>query len=509
MMKRCIIGWTLLLSLFLLCIELPAAVPGKAESPYPGFQGFEKFVEDGMKEWKVPGLAIAIVKDGKVMYEKGFGYRDMKKGLPVTPNTIFGIGSCTKAFTSLAVGMLVDKGVIHWDRPVRDYVSWFRMYDEYVTSHITLRDFLSHRSGLPRYDTLLAFNMPKNRLELVFRMRFLEPNKGFRSAFEYSNLPYIATGYVMEQATGKSWEALIKESILVPLSMAETSVSVNELKVTQEVALPHKEIKGELKEVSFLSAPVLGPAGSIHSTTRDMVKWLLLHLNKGKLGEKEIIPERILSEVLRPQVVSGIMETKDVSFSCYALGWGVQMYRGNLLLSHDGELEGFHSTVALLPGTQTGIVVFTNRSGENFLSRVVALNAIDRLLGEKELPWGEHYKEKIERSKDARERTRKEKEQNRKTGTKPSHDLEAYAGRYEHPAYGRMSISAENGTLKLIHGTASYPLRHYHYESFEMADEPNHILTFDTNIRGEVQSFSIPIEPTVREVIFTRAKENR
>ncbi|MBF0507616.1 MAG: serine hydrolase, partial [Deltaproteobacteria bacterium] len=240
---------------------------------------------------------------GKIILSQGFGVSRVKTGQKVTPDTLFAIGSCTKAFTATALGALVDEGKLNWDTPARDYIPFFKMYDEYVTAHLTLRDMLTHRTGLARYDSLLS-DIPQTRKEIVDRLQYLEPNKGFRSGFEYSNIMYVVAGFLAEQVSGKTWEDLVRARILTPLNMKSTNFSPDEMQKAPDFALPYREENDVVKQIPFAQIKAAGPAGSINSNVRDMANWLLVWLNKGQFNGKKIITEKTSQDILTPQIIA-------------------------------------------------------------------------------------------------------------------------------------------------------------------------------------------------------------
>jgi len=253
-------------------------------------RGFNKFIIQQMEEWEVPGCAVAIIKDGKVIFSEGFCFRDVWKALKVTPQTLFATASCTKAFTATAIGILADEGKIEWDTPVQNYVPTFKLHDPYATSHVTVQDLLCHRSGLARHDALW-YGSSFTIKDIFDRIRHLEPNLDFRSAWQYSNIMYSVAGYLIEQITGKTWEEFVQERIFHPHGMNSRNFSFEESKTSSDFSLPYASIENEVKELPFRDLTNIGPAGSIISNLVDMPQWLLFNLQKGKLGEQQILSE--------------------------------------------------------------------------------------------------------------------------------------------------------------------------------------------------------------------------
>ncbi len=253
--------------------------------------GFTESVDELMKSDEVPGLAVCVVKDGEVVYTNGFGYRDLGKELPVTPRTLFPIGSSTKAFTAMTVGILVDDGKVEWDAPVVEYLPDFRLHDEYATLHTTPRDLLCHRTGLPRYD-FFAFFPPPDRETSFRRLRYLEPSAGFREFFQYSNLMYVVAGVLVERLSGTSWERFVTDRIFAPLGMRSGNFTVADLRASGDFAQPHADAGGAVTEVPFRDTSWAGPAGSINSGVEEMTRWLQLHVKGGEAGGERLSPRR-------------------------------------------------------------------------------------------------------------------------------------------------------------------------------------------------------------------------
>jgi len=474
-------------------------------------KGFDTFVTKTMEEWKVPGLGISIVKDGKVIFSKGFGFRDVKKGLKVTPKTLFAIGSCSKAFTAVTMGILVDEGKLDWDKPVREYLPSFKLKDPFATEGMTPRDLVCHRSGLPRHD-LMWYGSSATRKELFDRLQYLEPNKDFRMTFQYQNLMFMTAGYMVGKVAGTTWEKFVQNHIFGPLGMNDSNFSVEDSKKAPDFALPYTEKEDKVIEIPFRNIDTVGPAGSINSNVIDMAGWLLLNLNKGKFGEKQIISEESLREIHSPQMISSKSYKYDESFySTYGMGWGITAYRGHLMVSHGGGIDGFTASVNFMPRDNIGMVIFTNMGGTP-LPGIVAYNAYDRLLGLDQIPWNKRIKDQRDKAKEEAEKAKKEKDKDRKLNTKPSHPLEDYAGDYEHPGYGVVSIKKEGDRLKGVFNSISFDVEHYHYDIFEMSNEffdMTEKVSFFTDNKGNISSLSVQLEDMVEAIVFNMMPEKK
>jgi len=490
---------------------LPRAQPAPDS---PALEGLDAFIATVMKEWKVPGLAIAIVKDGEVIHAKGYGFRDVEKKLPVTPRTLFAIGSITKSFTVTVLGMLADEGKLDWDKPVPEYLPSFRLYDPVATERMTPRDLVTHRSGLPRHD-MLWYNSPFTRREMFERLRYLEPSKDFRTTYQYQNLMFMTAGYLAEQLTGKKWEQLVQERIFLPLGMEGSNFSVLESQKNADFALPYAKMKEEVKEIPFRVIDEVGPAGSINSNVEEMIRYVQFHINKGKHGEKQLLSESNAEQMQTPQMVTpGTIQYDELGHSSYGMGFVVTTYRGHKLVHHGGGIDGFISLLSFMPRKKMGVIVLTNLSGNNPVPTIVIRNVYDRLLGLEQIDWVSRVKEEEKKAEQAREEAKKKGYTTRKEGTSPSHPLTDYVGEYEHPGYGVVRVELEGDELKLTFNRITAPLKHFHYDIFEVPENP--LIPFDmvkvsfmTNVKGEIGSLGLPLEPNVKEIVFTRLPEKQ
>lgn len=502
----------LALFLFVFSLFLCTSLFAQKFAQEKSLEGFKEFVDQQLKEWKVPGLAIAIVKDGKVIFSEGFGYRDVKNKLEVTPKTLFAIGSCSKAFTATAIGILVDEGNLDWDKPLRDYLPAFKMHDSFATERMTPRDLVCHRSGLPRHDAVW-YSSPFSRKEIFERIQYLEPSKDFRSFWQYQNIMFMTAGYMVGQIAGTTWEEFVQKKILDPLGMKDGNFSVENSKKALDFALPYTVKKEEIKEIPFRNIDNIGPAGSINSNVTDMAQWILLNLNKGKWGDKQIISEANLSQIHSPQMIMPApIKYDEVLYSSYGMGWAITPYRGHLLIHHGGGIDGFISWVSFMPRDKIGLVVLTNTDNAP-LATIIGYNVYDRLLGLDQIPWSKRFKGERAKAKEAEEKGKKEKATDRKTGTHPSHPLKEYAGNYEHSGYGILTIKLKDDQLIGTYNMMDFPLKHYHYDIFEVAevDFPMKGLkvSFFMNLKGDIDHLSVPLQTGVKDIIFTRVAEEK
>ena len=471
---------------------------------------FEEFVRQTMREWKVQGLAVAIVQDGKVIFSQGFGMRDIARDLPVTEQTLFPIASCTKAFTTTALGILADQGKLDWNAPVRTYLPAFRLHDTFATERMTPRDLVTHCSGLPRHD-LMWYNSTASREDLFERLRYLEPTRDFRSFWQYQNLMYMAAGHLVSQVAGQSWETFVQQAIFDRLDMISSNFDVIETAQTaSDFSQPYKEENDEVKEIPFYAAQgAVAPAGAIVSNIDEMSRWVLMHMNKGKYNDRQIISESQVALLHSPQmIIPERSQYAETPYSSYAFGWCVEPYRGHPMLHHSGGIDGFSSFTSLFPGDNFGMVVLSNMSGTP-VPVALTYYIADHLLGMDETPWNERFMSQHNEFKEAQKKGKEKSEVDRVPDTRPSHPLAAYAGDYAHPGYGVLAVrlNEDGRSLQATFNNMVFPLTHYHYDIFDMRIERFEIelkASFSTGVKGDITSITAPLEPTGNDIVFKR-----
>ncbi len=478
--------------------------------------GYDELVDKMVRDWRVPGLAVAIVKDGEVVYAKSFGHRDVEKKLPVTPDTLFAIGSSTKAFTTFALATLVDEGKLDWDKPVRTFLPGFRLYDAVRTEMITPRDLVTHRSGLPRHDLLWYNNNSLSRREMVDRLQYLEPNEQLRAKWQYNNLMFLTAGHLVEHVTGKSWEDNVRERIFAPLGMTRSNFSVLDSQQDPDHAMPYKEDDDEkIVVMPFRNINAVGPAGSINSSVNEMAQWLKLHLGNGKVGDRQVIGAATLTDLHAPQMLIGAPpERPEFSTPSYGLGWGVDAYRGHPRVQHGGAIDGFSALVTLLPQDGLGMVILANKEGAG-INDLLARHTADRFLELDPIDWNGEALARREKGREAYKEAKAKKETVRKPGTRPAHKLAEYAGDYEHPGYGPLKVAAAGDHLEVTYNGITAPLEHWHYEVWsgkEGAADPtfeNMKFLFQGDVKGNVAAIAAQFEPQVKDIVFARKPDAR
>jgi CubicO group peptidase (beta-lactamase class C family) len=489
----------------MLLFLVPSVVPCLAQEPQ--WSSRDSYIASSMKDWKVPGVAVAIVKDGTVVHRKGFGVRDIRTGEPVTPDTIFDIGSCTKAFTAAAVAMLVDEGKMQWDGKVQTYIPFFHLYDPLADENVTMRDLLTHRTGVPGTDLLWYIHPQASRQELIRRLAYVKPTAGFRAKFQYQNLMYVAAGYAVGQVTHSTWDDFVQTRIFEPLGMDESDTSAEAAQKNANHATPHEQNPdGSVKAIAWHNIDNAGPAGSISSSARDMAKWIVFQLGDGTDQGKRLISSQNMREMHIPQMVTqpeGEIPTvffPDSQQLSYGLGWFVQDYRGHQLVLHAGDIDGFATMVVLIPEIHTGYFVVINMT--SFYRQVLSNHIPDQLLHLPDGHWDEYFK-KMNATVEAEEKASEAWQSKGTPGTHPSRDLAAYTGQYGNPAYGTVQIALQNGKLMLHFHSIDSDLVHYQYDTFVVHFGGKTRLTFCLDQNGN------PAEFTVHGIRFQRSSAEK
>ncbi|HXF12053.1 MAG TPA: serine hydrolase [Terriglobales bacterium] len=469
--------------------SVPAALNAQQQRD---LSSLDQSLQSVISEWKIPGATVSIVQSDSVVYMKGFGVRDINTRQPVTPDTLFDIGSCTKAFTAAAIAELVDDGKMQWDGRVDNYLPAFHLSDPEADEHVTIRDLLTHRTGLPGAD-LVWYGSSMGRDELIRRVAYIPSRQGFRSRFEYQNLMFLAAGQAAGQAAGTTWDDLVHTRIFGPLGMSRSVTTVAEAQKSGDVATPHEQNHdGSIKTIAWFNLDNVAPAGAISSSARDMAKWIELQLDDGMYQGKRVISEKNMQEMHEPQMVVprngeiGTVFFPDSMQLSYGLGWFVQDYRGHELILHPGDIDGFAAETVLIPEIHSGFFLAINRTSLG--RQVMVYDIVDKLLNLSDAGWSAHFHKLEADSKAEEEKSMQSWESKRIPGTHPSHDLPAYAGDFENPAYGDANIAFESGKLVLHFHSIASDLDHFQYDTFvtgSTADRKSRV-TFFVNGQGQV-----------------------
>ncbi|MEO7922486.1 MAG: serine hydrolase [Chitinophagaceae bacterium] len=476
----------------------------------PRLKGLDTLAARILKDWHAAGISIAVVEKGKLVYAGGFGFRDVDKKLPVTENTQFAIGSCTKAFTASMLGMLANDGRVDLDKPVRNYLPELKFQNEYSNDHVTLRDMMCHRTGLPRHD-MSWYASWASRNEFLERIQYLEPTAELREKWQYNNFMFLAQGVVIEKMTGKTWEENMKERILEPLGMNNTNLSTKDMEKSADHSLAYASTDSSLKAIPYRNIDAMGPAGSVNSSAKDMSKWLITWINNGKYNGKEIIPAPYRSEAITIQMATGggmpAAENPDVHISGYGLGWGISSYRGHYRVEHGGGIDGFISSTGFFPSDSIGIFVVSNQGGpvsaiRNFIA--------DRMLKLSPRNWNKYLLDARKKASEAAKAVVKNDSLGRVFNTKPSHPLADYAGVYKNPGYGSIEISTKGNELSSKFNSIDIRFEHYHYDQFKAwpqdptFDGASFPVSFHTDAKGNISKLTIPFEEGTKAIEFER-----
>jgi len=460
---------------------------------------FDVKIDSLMKIWHIPGCSIAIVKDSTLLYTKGYGYADIENKINANSNTIYGIASCSKAITCFALGLLSEQKKMDWDIPVRYYFPEFILEDSYISANITPLDLVTHRSGYAAND-MLWYKSGKSRSELIELMRYLKPNKLFRTTFQYNNLMYVVAGQLIEKISGVTWENFVKENIFIPLEMKNSSFSIKDV-----VNNPNNSARYLLKnniptKIDMLDADNIGGAGSINSTVNDMANWLIMQVNKGNFKGKQIISESELNFLQKPAMAVGnLIAYPELYYLNYACGWYVTTYKGDLILRHAGALDGVSTLTSFMPDKKLGIIVIANLDEAANFTTSVSYLAYDLLNGNKLTDWSDRF---IKENTEANSNTNNESEIHSKT-----HSLSSYLGEYYNLPYGKIIIYTKNDKLFFKYNMFDIPLKHITYNTFELEDDYVFYkmrINFAIDRTGKIDKIYIPFESKIADIEFIK-----
>jgi len=482
-------------------------------------KGIEKQFNSVLESTKAPGFAVAIVEGDKVIYAKGFGYSDYENKVLADANTLFAIGSSTKAFTSALLGILREDEKLSFDDSPIKYVPDLRFYNNDMNNNIIIKDLMRHSTGLPRHDGSWYFFPSHDKDSLVARIQYHEPFTGVRQQWYYNNFGFLLQGVITEKITGESWEKNIEDKFFIPLGMNRSKTMIDGMKNGTNTAIGYRlDDDRNIKKMDYYDIAGMSPAGSINSSVNDMSKWLITWINKGKFGDTQVISEAYVKEAMSSQMaVSGGFpsdELPDVQFSNYGYGWFLHSYKGHYMVEHGGNIDGFSASVALYPTDSLGIVVLTNQNG-SAIPKLVRNIAADHMLKVNKTEWAKEHKETIEKALKAKKDTEDLDKSGNVKGTRPSHTKMDYTGTYEHKGYGKFDIVVENDSLfATLDGDKIY-IHHYHYDTFELIDytegkaDTTQIgnalkVTFTTNTTGDIDFLKADIEQMTDAIAFKR-----
>jgi CubicO group peptidase (beta-lactamase class C family) len=482
--------------------------------------GIEKELDQLLKDWHAAGFAVAVVEKDKIIYSKGFGYRDVEKKLPATPNTLFAIGSVTKSFTASLIGLLEKGGKLDINKPASGYLPSLKFYNDAMNNHVTLSDMMSHRTGLPRHDFSWYLFSTDSRDSVLQRIQYQEPTAPIRHAWQYNNFMFTAQAAIAEKITGKSWEENISEHFLKPLGMINSNLDIKSLETYTEPAIGYGLKKDSIiKKLDYYKIASMAPAGSINSSVNEMANWVITWINGGKFKGKEILPAKHVSQAITSQsIVSAGFPSKekpDLHFATYGFGWALSSYKGHYRVDHGGNIDGFSANASFFPTDSIGIVVLSNQDGSripNLARNIIA----DRLLNLKYFDWNADAKTAFAKAKAQQAEAKKTASSTKKFNTTPSHPLRDFSGIYNHPGYGDFNLYVKNDSLFANAGSKTLWLRHFHYDVFDpvIKDQTDGIdtvegvlpmkLQFTMSTAGDIEGFSIPFEAGLKPLVFSK-----
>ena len=475
----------------------------------------KEYVEKELARYKTPGMGVGVIRNGEVLFAGGFGYKDLETKERIDADTMWAIASCSKSFTGTLLGMLVDDGVLDFDRPIKDYLPDFKMYDAFATAECTLRDMMCHRTGLAGYDAVWSDDTIKERSELWRRLQYLKPNLPFRYKAQYNNYMVDMAAHVAEKVTGKSWDDMVTDRIFRPLGMTRSSTLVKYLNESENVCSGYWPGEDGPFKVAHWNSDVSAPAGGINSTINDMLKYLDFHLKRGVLPDGTRLMQE---ETMRDLHMQNIRYTlwpwrfDEVSpIGGYAMGWYNDNYRGEPMYWHLGEIEGFGTLQCCLPKSQIGIILYNNLQCPDILIQCSVLyTIIDNLLGFEPVDWSErmwsvrdikgnmHGDWKLDLVGDA------------EAGHAPCHPLEDYVGTYGEPGHGVLDIELSEGKLYMTWRGFTQELLPLNYDVFRIPEVKmdtllvNAPIYFHTDVNGQICGFGFRIYGEVDPIEFVR-----
>jgi CubicO group peptidase (beta-lactamase class C family) len=482
------------------------------------FKKLDTYFEKALNDWGIPGMSVGIVKDGEIVFSKGYGVLEI--GLPEKPdgNTLYAIASNSKAFTSAIIAMLVQEGKLNWDDKVQKYLPWFELYDSFVSRETTIKDLLCHRVGLGTFSgDVIWYKSDLSSEEIIKRLKYLPNRFNFRDGFGYSNVMYITAGEIIKIVTGKTWGQNVQERILDPINMDRTIYSLKMLSTKGNFATPHAFEENKNIPIPYENWEEVGALGGIISSVNDMGKWMIFNMNNGITGSDTLLTPASRNIIWKMHNTYHVDHTKPNEFSThfrgYGLGWGLEDFHGKMKVSHGGGYEGMISSVTMIPDEKLGVVVLTN--GMNAPTTAVTNYVLNAFMGIEEKHWSAEMLEKSKKSQ--LEDTRiSERIGKRVAGTKPSLDIEKYTGTYFAPVYGKIEVNLENDNLRLNFENTpelSATLEHWHYDVWKINWDKTHAwFTFGTvkfNMTNNLEITGMDFDVPNNDIFFEELKPTK
>ena len=475
-------------------------------------KGLDSELEKVLKKLEEPGFSVAIVENDQILYSKGFGYRDYENKIKVDSNTLFAIGSATKSFTSSLLGVLREDEKLDFEDSPIDYINELRFYNSQMNDVISIRDMMSHRTGLPRHDASWYFFPTFSKDSLVSRVKHHKPFTSVRNQWWYNNFMFMLQGVVAERITNKTWSENIKEMIFDPLGMTRSNTSIAELENSENAAFGYSQ---DFKKMDYYKIAGMGPAGSINSSVNEMSKWLITWINKGEYKGRKILPPNYTEEAISSQsvVVANLPDEDNpgLHLTNYGYGWFLSSYKGHYRVEHGGNIDGFSTSAAFYPSDKVGIIVLSNQNASNTPS--IVRNIIsDRMLDVKKTDWLKYHFDKLKEAELIQKELDKNEDSDKIKGTNPSRSINEYEGEYTNLGYGTFDVSMKNDSLFMKIPNKTFWLSHHHYDTFlpyelkngkvNLEDESVIFITFSADQLGEIKKLSTGLEPAIEEPIY-------
>ncbi len=479
-------------------------------------KGLDEELEKVLAELHVVGVGVAIVEKNQILYSKGLGYADLDNKVRADQNTLFAIGSCSKAFTSAILGNLSAENKLKFtDSPIQ-YIPELQFSKDYLNSQVTIQDLMSHRTGLPRHDFSWYMFPTFSKDSLITRIKYMDPFTGIREQWYYNNFAFLIQGVIGERITGNSWSENVRSMFFEPLGMKRSNLSIAELNQSDNRSLGYSWDKDHQEKLEYYKIAGMAPAGSINSSASEMANWVITWINDGKFNGKQIIPSAYRNDAISSHMViaAGLpsKEVPDAHLANYGDGWFLSSYKGHYRVEHGGNIDGFSASTSFFPTDSIGIVVLVNQNGS--AAPTVIRNIIaDRMLKENKTDWLETYTTQIKKQEEAMAKISQQEDEGQKKGTNHSHSLLEYEGTYSHPGYGSFNITFEDGMLIIALPRMKMGLTHYHYDVFKgyelkdgkLKDEGQGMqIQFSTNLSGDIEGAHLKIEPTLDPLLFKR-----
>jgi CubicO group peptidase (beta-lactamase class C family) len=435
--------------------------------------GLDAYIAKAVADWHVPGLAIAVVKDGRIVFAKGYGVRELGKPAPVDTQTLFAIGSTTKAMTSASLGMLVDEGKLRWDDKVTKILPGFQLADPYVTRELTIRDLLTHRTGLGNAD-VLWYRSDNSAEEVIRRIRFADPAYSFRSSFIYQNIMYAVAGQVVATVSGIPWEEFVRTRVFAPIGMVNSVPLLDSARRRANIASPHFRFGDTVRVISNAMVDAIAPAGAVWASVADMARWTRFVLDSARVGDHRLLKPETYAEWLKPETMVTPEEFYPTArltkphWTTYAFGWFQEDYSGHMVDFHTGSIDGMVAIIGLIPDERLGVYVLANLDHAE-VRHALMYRVFDAYLRNPPRDWSSDFLHLYGGLRAAADSARQRTIARRIPDTHPSLPLTQYAGTYADSLVGDVVVSLDDGKLRLRTSTThAGTLEHWEYDTFRV-----------------------------------------